>query len=366
MTDGTLHVLVNAINDNAVPRGPDRYLLELLPRLCAADGGLRFTLAYAPWQSAIVKADLGPNVEKLPLAAPRTPATRLIWQAVQFPRIANRLGAQLTFLPNLIWTPGLRGPTVMTAHDLLHFRYPEKFGPVKAALLRRVIRLALRRSDAVIAVSDFTAQDVMRFGRVPKDRIAMISEGGPSPRRRQDGDAQPFFLFVGKLERTKGITDLINAFRQSEVLAADRYRLVIVGPDGNASEDVAIAMHGAGDRISRPGFVSEADLQDLYRTCRGFVFPSIAEGFGLVVLEAMARGAPVIAARATSLPEVIGDAGLLVPPKDVEALKSAMEHLARDDALFARLQEAGYARLRQFDWASAAEATASLFRRVAA
>lgn len=365
MTRAPLHILVNAINDNAVPRGPDRYLLEILPRLCAADADLRFTLALAPWQSALAMTDFGPGVQKLTLAAPRKPWVRLLWQAMHFPRIANRLGAQLTFLPNLIWTPGLRGPTVMTAHDLLHFRYPEKFGRLKAALLQRVIRRALRRTDAVIAVSDYTAKDVTRFGGIPDDRITTITEGGPPLRRRSGGDAQDFFLFVGKLERTKGIADLIAAFRQSEALATAGYRLVIVGPDGNASGDVALAMRGSEDRISRPGFLSDHDLQDLYQTCRGFVFPSIAEGFGLVVLEAMANGAPVIAARATSLPEVIGDAGILVTPNDAEALKSAMERLARDDALFARLQAAGYARLQCFSWEAAAEATSKLFRRVA-
>lgn len=365
MNRASLHVLVNAINDNAVPRGPDRYLLELLPRLCAVDAGLRFTLAHAPWQTAFADGEFGPGVRKLPLVAPRRPAARLIWQAVRFPRIANQLGAQLTFLPNLIWTPGLRGPTVMTAHDLLHFRYPEKFGQLKAALLRRVIRLALRRSDAVIAVSEFTAKDVIRFGGVMEAHVDTIPEGGPPPSRRSEGAPQDFFLFVGKLERTKGITDLIRAFRQSSVLADAGYRLVIVGPDGNASEDVAMAMRGCEDRVSRPGFVTESDLQALYRTCRGFVFPSIAEGFGLVVLEAMAQGAPVIAARATSLPEVIGEAGLLIAPGDIDALKSAMERLACDDALFAQLQEAGYERLKRFSWGATAEATAKLFRRVA-
>lgn len=360
------HVLVNAINDNAVPRGPDRYLLELLPRLCAVDSGLRVTLAHAPWQAAFADAEFGPQVRKLPVAAPRTPAARLVWQAVEFPRIANRLDVQVTFLPNLIWTPGLRGPSVMTAHDLLHFRYPEKFGRIKAALLRRVIRLALGRSDAVIAVSEFTASDVIRFGGVPRNRIVTISEGGPSPTRRSNAAAQKVFLFVGKLERTKGITDLIHAFLHSDYLTRSGYRLVIVGPDGNARDEVAAAMRGREDRVLRPGFVAEAELQDLYRTCRGFVFPSVAEGFGLVVLEAMAHGAPVIAARATSLPEVVGEAGLLVPPNDVDALKEAMERLAQDDALYARLQDAGYARLQRFSWEQAAEATATLFRRLAA
>jgi glycosyltransferase involved in cell wall biosynthesis len=356
-----LHVLVNAINDNAVPRGPDRYLLELLPQMLAADGGLRITLAHAPWQAAIRGADLGPRVRLLTLDPPRRPMPRLIWQAVKFPRIAKELGADVTFLPNLIWTPALRGPSVMTAHDLLHFRHPEKFGRTKAALLRLVIRRAITRVDAVIAVSAFTAGDVVRFGRADAARVA-IAEGGPA-RVDRTGAAEKTFLFVGKLERSKGIVDLVSAFRRSAVLAKAGFRLLIVGPDGNAAGDVRQAMQGAEDRIVRLGFVSDTALRALYLTCRGFVFPSVAEGFGLVVLEAMAHGAPVIAADATSLPEVVGQAGLLVPPRDVAALRAALERLASDDGLFATLQAAGYARLGDFSWQRAGAATAAVLRR---
>jgi glycosyltransferase involved in cell wall biosynthesis len=360
---GALHVLVNAINDNAAPRGPDRYLLELLPHMLAADAGLRVTLAHAPWQSAMA-ADLGPRVRHLCLDAPRSPVRRLIWQALRFPRIAAGVGAGVVFLPNLIWTPGLRGPSVMTAHDLLHFRHPEKFGAVKAWLLRHVIRRAIGRSDAVIAVSAFTAADVVRFGGADPSCVVTIAEGGPA-REAREGEPGRFFLFVGKLERTKGISDLIQAFRRSGALAEAGFRLLIVGPDGNAAGDVREAMLGAGDGIQRLGFVDEAALRQLYLTCRGFVFPSVAEGFGLVVLEAMARGAPVIAADATSLPEVVGDAGLLVPPGAIGALTAALERLAFDDGLFARLQAAGYARLAAFDWGRAGHETAALLRRVA-
>ncbi len=360
-----LHVLVNAINDNAISRGPDRYLLELLPNLLTADPDLRITLAHAPWQAAMAGSDLGPRVQRLCLDPPRKPAARLVWQALRFPRIANRLRPDLTFLPNLIWTPGLRGPSVMTAHDMLHFRHPEKFGIWKSRLLRHVIRRAIRRSDAVIAVSAFTAADVLQFGGADEFRIVTIPEGGP-PRENRTGAPEKTFLFVGKLERTKGITDLVQAFWRSEALAKAGYRLLIAGPDGNASEDVRRAMLGTNDRIQRLGFVDDAALRSLYLTCRGFVFPSIAEGFGLVLLEAMARGAPVIAADATSLPEVVGDAGLLVPAADIAALTAVLERLAFDDALFAALQAAGYARLAHFDWGKAGAATAAVLRRVVA
>lgn len=365
MTTGAFHVLVNAINDNAVPRGPDRYLLELIPRMLAADPGLRLTVLHAPWQSAFADLPLEPRVKTRCLRAPRLPAFRLLWQACVFPRLANRLEAEVVFLPNLVWVSGLRVPSVVTAHDLLHFRHPEKFGRIKAVLLRRVIRWAISAADRVIAVSEFTAQDALRFGGADPARLVTILEGGPEAEPRGDGPPERIFLFVGKMERSKGLEELIAAFRQSEPLARAGYRLLLVGPDGNATEDVARAIDGAEGQVECRGFVSGEELRLLYRTCRGFTFPSVAEGFGLVVLEAMARGAPVIAARATSLPEVVGEGGLLVPPGSAAALRDAMERLAFDDALFASLQSAGYDRLAAFSWERAGAETAALFREVA-
>lgn len=366
MADSTLRVLIDAINDNERPRGPDRYLLELLPRMLAADPGLAIRLAHAPWQRAFAAADFGPRVTPVCLAPPRRPAARLVWQATGFVRFANRSDADVVFLPNLIWTPGLRKPSVVTAHDLLHFRAPEKFGMRKALALRRVIGLALRRARKVIAVSRFTAADVTRFAGVPATRIATIFEGGPEARPRRAAGPGDFFLFVGKIERTKGIADLIAAFSGSAVLARLGMRLVIVGPDGNAAADVSAALARGAARIERPGYVEDDALRGLFATARGFVFPSRAEGFGLVVLEAMSAGAPVIAARATSLPEVIGDAGLLVEPGDVAGLRAAMENLAQDTVLFEKLQAAGYARLDAFSWSRAGRETVAVLRSVTA
>lgn len=363
-----LHVLVNAINDNAHPRGPDRYLTELLAHLVALPDAPLIQLMHAPWQRFFEGVDLGPGGQRREIAAPRSPARRLIWQASAFPRLANASGADVVFLPNLIWTPGLRLPSVITAHDLLHFRTPEKFGRRKAALLRPVIRRALARATRVIAVSAFTAADARRFGRVDENRLSVIPEGGPKPRPRAatPNGGPPLFLYVGKIERTKNVGLLIQAFLASEILAASQAQLVIVGPDGNASADIAPLLAAGKGRVIRPGFVPEAELEALYAHACGFVFPSTAEGFGLVVLEAMARGAPVIAAAATSLPEVVGEAGLLVPPDDGPALTAAMERLATDPALAPGLTAAGYARLGAFSWERAARDTLAVLQAAAA
>lgn len=365
MTAGLVSVLINAINDNAIPRGPDRFLMELVPRMMAADPGLRVAIAVAPWQRILAQSVPCSRITWHVLRPPRRPVPRLIWQATGFVRFANAARPDVTFLPNLIWTPGLRSPSVVTAHDLLQFRAPRKFGVLKAMLLRPVIARALRRAGRVVAVSRFTAADVTAFARVAPSRLVTIPEGSPPPRTRPPGPPDKTFLFVGKIERTKGLGTLIAAFQRSEALRRAGYRLVIAGPDGNASAEVGRLIAKAPAGIERRGYVSEAELERLYLTCRAFVFLSEAEGFGLVLLEAMARGAPVIAARATALPEVVGEAGLLVPPGDVDATVAALERAAFDDALAGGMQAAGYARLEAFSWAVAGAAWAGLLREVA-
>ena len=359
----TLRILVNAVNDNARPRGPDRYLAELLTAMARLPLPPQIHLLAAPWQKHFDDLPLGPGGQLHRVSPPRGPIPRVFWQALKFPRIANRIGADVVFLPNLLYTPGLDAPSVLTAHDLLQFRAPDKFGTAKARALRWLIGRALARADRIISVSDFTAGDIARFTATPRAKVTVIGEGGPPPRLREQATPERFFLFVGKVETTKNVPLLIDAFAASDLLERLNYRLKIIGPDGN--DAAAMAARLPHPRIDRPGFIPEAQLEQLYATARGFVFPSTAEGFGLVLLEAMARGCPVIAAEATSLPEVMGQAGLLVPPDDGAALTRAMESLADSKRLFNDLQSKGYARLAQFSWDEAAAQTHDLMRRTA-
>ncbi|HET9067422.1 MAG TPA: glycosyltransferase family 1 protein [Amaricoccus sp.] len=365
LTAAPLGVVVNAINDNAHPRGPDRYLVELLRHMRGLPDAPRLHLLRAPWQDYLDDVPLGPDDRLSVVRAPRRPLPRAAWQALRLPSIANATRADVAFLPNLLWNPGLRMPAVMTAHDLLHFRFPEKFGRAKARAQRFLIRRALATADRIVAVSDFTAADAVRFGKALPARIVTILEGGPPARPRPAGPAPDrYFLFVGKIETTKNVERLVEAFTGSALLRDAGFRLKIAGPDGNAAPALAPLLATPG--VDRLGFVDDAALEALYAGCRGFVFPSEAEGFGLVVLEAMARGAPVIAARATSLPEVVGDAGILVAPGDVAGLRAAMERLAADDALAADLTRRGYEQLARFSWHRAARETLDCLREAAA
>ena len=356
-----LRILIDAVNDNAEPRGPDRYLEHLLAHMLALGRPHRFLLGHAPWQRLFADMPDRPGLERLPLDPPRAPLPRALWHAARFPAIANRLAPDAVFLPNVIWTPGLAAPSVMTVHDLLHFRFPEKFGRVKGRLQRPLLRRAVAAADALVAVSEATRADMLRFTGAAPARIRLIGEGGPEPVLRTAPEATPpFFLFVGKLERTKNAAQLIREFAASPALAAAGWRLVIAGAEGNAAAEARALAAEAGGPVTLAGFVSEDRLRELFLTCGAFVFPSEAEGFGLVLLEAMAHGAPVIALNATATPAVVGDAALLVEPGAPGGLARAMERLAAEPWTRDRLRAAGYRRLGAFSWSAAATATLDL------
>jgi glycosyltransferase involved in cell wall biosynthesis len=363
-----LHILIDAINDNAHVRGPDRYLLELLRGLARVGADHRYTVCFAPWQTAFREIALPERFARVCLPAPRSRTLRVLWHAARFPRLAARIRPDLVFLPNLIFAPGLGCPVVMTVHDLAHFRFPEKFGRVRGALLRALLRADFRVADRVISVSAFTTADIEHFIGYPRARIDEIAEGAPEPGHPERATSEPpYLLYVGQLERSKNVEALVAAFCASEALAQARVLLRIAGHPGNASADVRRAVRVLGpDRVELLGYVDDEALSHLYANCLAFVFPSLVEGFGLVLLEAMAHGAPVVAMRAGAIPEVVGDAGLLVDPDDRDALRRAMEELVASGELRESLRKRGYERLKRFSWTETARRSLSVFERVAA
>jgi glycosyltransferase involved in cell wall biosynthesis len=359
-----LRVLVDGINDNAELRGPDRYILSLLAELADLAPASEFLLCHAPWQEAVRAASLADNVRRIELDSPRGRLKRAVWHATAFKGWADRQGFDMVFLPNIVLMPTLRTPCVMTVHDVAHFSRPEKFGYIKGRVQRVQVYWATRHPARLIAVSHSTRADMIgRLGTAPS-RISVIEEGSPKPVERTGVAVDPpLLLYVGRVEKSKGVEGLVESFNASEVLARARARLVIAGSTGNAEQQLrrVLAASPPG-RVERLGFVSEERLKELYTTCTAFVFPSRAEGFGLVLLEAMAHGAPVIAMRATAVPEVVGDAGILVDPADPDGLRLAMERIVTDPTLRATLAKRGYRRLEQFSWRRAAEQTLLLFQ----
>ena len=329
-------------------------------------------------------------VAYLPPGRPPAPAiatvwgTRACWRPVaagpyslgelwQLPRAARRDRADLYHAPHYVCPPWLPCPAVVTVHDLIHLRFPVRHRHLLAPVYARVmLRVAVRRARRLITVSESTRRDLVeRLGARP-ERIRVIPNGvgapfgPPEPRDAGDsmlhelGVARPYFLFAGNPLPHKNLARLLEAFAG---LPPGLGRLVLVGipPVARPSVAALCARPGLGARVRILPPVPAIVLARLYQSATLVVCPSLWEGFGLIALEAMACGAPVVAGNRGGLPEVVGEAGLLVDPTDVDALREAMYTLADQEPLRAALRARGLARARAFSWRHVAEATVAVY-----
>jgi len=309
-------------------------------------------------------------------AAPAdSPLRRIAWEQVRQPLDARRLGLDLLHAPVNVGPLLTRRPLVVTVHDLSFLRYPELFRPFNRAYLSRWTRWSLRRAARIIAVSSSTRQDLIDLYRVPPERIAVVPNGvdkeiapvdDPERLRRfcaSRGVSRPFILSVGTLEPRKNLPTLLNAFallRRQEGLA---HTLVLVGGRGWYYEEIDATVDALGltGHVHIAGHVPGDELALWYSAADLFCYPSMYEGFGLPPLEAMACGTPVVTSNTSSLPEVVGDAGLMVDPADVEGLAAHMARVLSDPDLRARLRKAGPERAAQFSWRATAERTLAVY-----
>jgi glycosyltransferase involved in cell wall biosynthesis len=283
-------------------------------------------------------------------------------------------GPDVFFAPNF-FVPRRHAPAVRrlvaTVHDLAFLRMPWTVQRETHENLSRHLPRALAAADAVIAVSESTAADLESIAGVSRHRVHVIHEGVDLalvdvPSAAPAGLPARFLLFVSTLEPRKNVVGLLDGFARA-VAAGYPGGLVLVGRWGWRTEAAqkALATSPARERIVRLDYLDRPSLSAVLRRAEALVFPSLLEGFGLPVLEAMACGLPVITSRRSSLPEVAGDAALYVDPEDPETIAGAIMRLARDPELRAGLSSRGLARSALFRWQDAARATAGVLRRAA-
>ena len=263
--------------------------------------------------------------------------------------------------------------SVVTLHDLAFLLYPETHTAASRAYYAATGE-SVRRADRVIAVSQRTASDAVRLLGIDPARIRVVHEAAapafvprardellPLARRLDFDPERPYVLFVGTLEPRKNVPLLLEAF--GLVRTEVDVQLLLVGGRGWADEPIfaAHARSGAGEAVHFVGTLAEDDLAGLYSHAGVFALPSLYEGFGLPVLEAMACGAPVLCSNAGPLPEVAGDAAVLLKPEDPFAWARAMLDLLTRPAAAAQLRQRGFARARQFSWGRAAQSTRDVY-----
>jgi glycosyltransferase involved in cell wall biosynthesis len=318
------------------PRGWGLYARRLVAALGADAGGLRV--------SVLRGGGPGPEV---------------LWEQLALPRALRRERADLVHAPNCFLPLRRPCPGVVTVHDLAFEAHPEDFSRRTGAKYRFFAPRAARSAERVICVSAFTRDDVAaRYGIEPeKMRVVpnapVLAEGSAQP------PPGPYLLAVGDLRAKKNLGRLVEAWRRLRAEGLE-HRLVLAGQD--AGEGLRLRAAVGAEPLELTGYVSPERLDALMRGAALLVHPSLYEGFGLPLVEAMARGVPVAAARATALPEVAGDAAVYFDPRDVDEMARAISGILRDGELRARLVERGRSRAARLSWARTARETAAVYR----
>jgi glycosyltransferase involved in cell wall biosynthesis len=254
--------------------------------------------------------------------------------------------------------------TVSTFHDLFVLSGEYSTANFRQRFAQQA-RQAAERSDLIIAVSHFTARQVEELLQVDAARIRVIPHGTlPAPEAAAT-QREPMILFVGAIQRRKNIVRLVEAFEQS---APNDWQLVLAGSSGFGAEEALARIESSPRRkdIQVLGYTPDSALEDLYRRASIFAFPSLDEGFGMPILDAMARGVPVLTSNCSAMPEVAGDAALLVDPHDMSAITGGLRKLMDDAGLRAQLSERGFARSGEFSWEKAVEGTWRVYQELLA
>jgi glycosyltransferase involved in cell wall biosynthesis len=352
--------------------GIHRYGIELIRALATDESSADLDYAVASIDDPDVA--VGPPVVRI--AGPRR-LLHLGWATVGRPRIEKLAGE--TDLVHVL-TPAVPVATsaalVVTVHDLLPLRFPSWYPARQRWLFGRALRQAAADAACVIVPSRAVAADLADATDIDGSRVTVILEGVDAVFRRAVSEVEVaavcarhrirpgrFFLFVGSVSGRKNLATALRALAAFRAAGPD-IPLVVAGPRGRGADefDAEIARLRLQNAVRVTGWVSAADLPVLFASALALVHPSKYEGFGLTPLEAMAAGTPVLAANTGALPEVVGDAGMLLEPNAVDAWAEAMRQVAEDDGLRRSMIERGRAWTERFTWGRAARETASVYR----
>jgi glycosyltransferase involved in cell wall biosynthesis len=351
-----LHVAVDGVGLTRPWAGVGVYTTQILRAMAVERPDCRFTVYVPPG---------APTEGSRSTSFRQIPELPFIGRHVQWPARLRRLKPDAFFgAAGALPLMDVGSPSVITVHDLAIYRNAGWFPPRQPLSTRWVVPSSLGRADRVIAVSGNTARDAEELFGVPRSRIAVVPHGVSPGLRPMSGEElgpvrerfqlpERFILFVGTIEPRKNLLTLLEAW----AMMRDRPDLVIVGGWGWNYEPIRERISRLGDKVHHLDAIEPTDLPAIYNLARVLAHPAWYEGFGLPPLEAMACGTPVVVSDSSSLPEVVGDAGLVVAAGDADAWRQALEKVLGDQDLAADLRRRGILRAAEFSWSRSAAMT---------
>ncbi len=357
MSNSSSNLLINLAVLTPRPTGISVYASNLIPALQSLNP-LLLTAQEHPGQRCYpIPGNMTPQ------QGTRGHLARLLWTQFQLPRLYRKLGGALIFspLPEAPLWAGCR--SIVTVHDLIPLRFPRRFSPL-TNYFRYQVPQVLSQAEHILCDSQSTAEDVVRFYRIPARKTTAIPLAYDATHFRPlDLPRQNYFLYLGRHDPYKNLHRLIAAF--AALPQGNQYELWIAGPPDRRFTPLLqqqVEELGITAQVKFLDYLPYSELPTVINQALALVFPSLWEGFGLPVLEAMACGTPVITSPLSSLPEVTGEAALLVDPYRVEAIAEAMAAVANDTPLAQELHTLGLAQAQQFSWAKTAALTAQVLQ----
>ncbi len=353
------------------PRGGGRYLLGLLTALLARDDDVEYCLL--SWSD--LGHDLGdPRVQVVVDPGPRGARFR-VWDQWTLPKLVRRTSPTILHCPVNLAPLRQRCPTIVTVHDTVMLHERGEATLTEFLYLRRFLPPALRRAHAILTVSEFSAADIAREVGISSKRIIVTYPGVDRDPDSRSVSALPpeigiepgYVFHLGATDPRKNTSELLESYSELIGDHPEAPPLVVAGlqPEGQVALKRRAEELGVPTRVRILGYVSDETLRALYDNARVFCYPSRWEGFGFPALEAMRAGCPVIAADSTSIPEVVGDAALLVAPNDREAWARAIARALASESLRIELRERGFRRVEAFRWDRSAERTFAVYQQIA-
>ncbi len=369
-----------AINAHLLGRGAGyrsagihRYIYGVLSNLPALDQTLRYTvLLNHPLQTNLPRME-----QRRGMINTDDPKRRILWEQVVQPFALRQIKPDLYHAMAFVAPRFVPCPLVVTVYDLSFIRYPQVLSGARRKYLQLFTQSTCERAARVIAISESTASDLVELMGIPRGKIDVavpgisrdfcpLSADEVETFRRKNNLPERFLFFLGTLEPRKNLPMLLRAYAQLPKSDREAVHLILGGGKGWMYDEIfaTIAQHELADTVHVPGFVDAEALVWWYNAAEAFVYPTLFEGFGIPIVEAMACGTPVIASNTSSLPEAAGEAGVLLPPDDESAWTQALSRMIHDAEWRAERSRLGQTWAANFSWERTAQQTLESYQQV--